>query len=97
MRRGVRLLATALITPGIISNNLNSYVDRSTTAGLIECLLCFLKGTFKPYELHVSVLKLSFFRAGIRRNCGKIFFGERSTDIHRAPTTSHHASFDDLS
>lgn len=46
--RGVQLLATTLITPGLTSGTLDSEVDLSITAGLVDCVLRFLKGTYKP-------------------------------------------------
>lgn len=42
---GVQLMATTLTTPGVLSDNLDSEVDLSTAAGLVDCLLKFLKGT----------------------------------------------------
>lgn len=45
--RGVQLLATTIITPVLISGTLDSEVDLSITAGLVDCVLRFLKGTYK--------------------------------------------------
>lgn len=47
MCRGVRLLASALIIPNIINSSLDTEVDLATTAGLVDCLLFFLKGRRK--------------------------------------------------
>lgn len=47
MCRGVRLLATALTSPNIINSSLDTEVDLATTAGLVDCLLFFLKGKHK--------------------------------------------------
>lgn len=55
--RGVQLLATTLITPGLISGTLDSEVDLSITAGLVDCVLRFLKGTYNSCNLSSQLLK----------------------------------------
>lgn len=55
--RGVQLLATTLITPGLVNGTLDSEVDLSITAGLVDCLLRFLKGMYKPCNSFLQALK----------------------------------------
>lgn len=55
--RGVQLLATTLTTPGLINGTLDSEVDLSITAGLVDCVLRFLKGMYKPCNSSCHLLK----------------------------------------
>lgn len=41
-------MATTLTTPGVLNDSLDSNVDISTAAGLVDCALKFLKGRLTP-------------------------------------------------
>lgn len=87
---GIQLMATTLIAHGVLSDTLDSEVDLSTAAGLVDCLLKFLKGRYSCCKWEMRKSNFSSFRAYPHQNGIKVLF--RSSGIRETASSSHSIS-----